>query len=230
MSRIHSKHRERMRNRLRERGIENFSDHEVIELLLYFAIPRVNTNETAHRLMHRFGTLSGVFEAGFDNLKTVEGVGESAATLLSLISPITRRYLLDLEKDRRAYNSVDEVGRFLCGRYLGAVTERVDLLLFDAANRIINVVTVHEGSVTSCDVNPERIAELVFTNHAASFILAHNHPGGSVEPSIDDLNVTYLIYSAFRSFNVTMREHLIVSGGDYRGILGESIERFCPGE
>ena len=224
MENIHANHRQRMKTRFRENGLDGFSDHEVLEILLYFAVPRVNTNETAHLLLQRFGTLSGVFEAGYDELRKVKNVGDASAVLLSLISPLSRRYELDRVRTRKTYATVDEVGRFLLTHYIGSTRERVELLLFDAKFRMTDIVTLHEGAVNSSDINPEKVAEEVFSHRASSFILAHNHPGGSCVPSETDLHVTYEIYKSFMNFNIVMRDHILVAGNEYCGILAKSLE------
>lgn len=215
MKNLHREHRKRMKARFREKGLDGFSDHEVLELLLFFAIPRVNTNETAHLLLNRFGTLSGVIEASHDELMSVKGIGENSATLINLLSQFTRRYELDRSRPRDSFSSMESVGNYLINHFIGATREHVELLLFDAKMHMIDHVTVHEGAVNSSDVNPERIAEIVFSGRASCFVLAHNHPGGKCVPSDEDIIVTKKLKAAFTPFNVRMLDHFLVCGGEY---------------
>ncbi len=215
MKNLHREHRKRMKARFREKGLDGFSDHEVLELLLFFAIPRVNTNETAHLLLNRFGTLSGVIEASHDELMSVKGIGENSATLINLLSQFTRRYELDRSRPRDSFSSMESVGNYLINHFIGATREHVELLLFDAKMHMIDHVTVHEGAVNSSDVNPERIAEIVFSGRASCFVLAHNHPGGKCVPSDEDIIVTKKLKAAFAPFNVRMLDHFLVCGGEY---------------
>ncbi len=215
MENLHREHRKRMRIRFREMGLDGFSDHEVLEFLLFNAIPRVNTNEIAHRLLNRFGTLSGVIEASYEELMSVKGIGENSATLINFFSQFTRRYELDRSRPRDTFDSMESVGAYLINHYIGATREHVELLLFDAKMHMVDHVTIHEGAVNSSDVNPERIAEIVFSRRASCFVLAHNHPGGRCIPSDEDITVTKRLKAAFMPFNVKMLEHFLICGGEY---------------
>ena len=212
-----------MKERFLREGLDGMSDHEVLELILFYARPRVNTNVIAHELLHRFGSLSGVMEADREELVTVDGVGENSALMIKLMTLVFRRYEMDRRKDKRRFVSLDSVGKYLVNYYIGASREKVIVMLLDPMQRLIDVVTLHEGAVTSSDINPDKLADTVFRNRASSFILAHNHPGGSVEPSVSDMLLTYEIFNAFKGFSVKFREHIIVSGDLFRGILSESL-------
>ena len=215
MENLHRDHRKRMKKRFLDKGLDGFSDHEVLELLLFFAIPRVNTNETAHRLLNRFSSLSAVLESSPDELKSVKGIGDNAATLVALFSQLTRRYEIDRSRPRDNFVSMGEIGRYLVNHFIGATREHVELLLFDAKMHMLDHITVHEGAVNSSDVNPERIAEIVFSRRASCFVLAHNHPNGRCVPSDEDIAVTRMLKQAFEPFNVNMLDHFLICGGEY---------------
>lgn len=219
MSSVHKDHRKRVRRKFLESTLDCFSDHEVLEFLLFFSIPYKNTNELAHILINKFGSLSGVLDAGYDELLKVNGVGETTATFLSLIPQAGRRYIIDKESNTKVFDKMSLIGDYLVNHFIGATKEKVEILIFDAGMRMIDHTTIHEGAVNSSDINPEKIAEYVFTKRASCFVLAHNHPGGSVEPSDEDITVTKMLRSAFEPFNIIMLEHYVVSGGEYRGIM-----------
>ena len=135
-----------------------------------------------------------------------------------------RRYALSKTGSALTLDDLERIGGYLVNYYVGETREKVNVLLFDANLKMIENVTIHEGAATSSDVNPERIAEAVFSRRASAFILAHNHPGGSAEPSGSDLALTRRVFEAFMNFNITMREHVIVSDGEFRGILADSLD------
>ena len=223
MDALHNKHRSRMRNKYRESGLDAFADHEVLELLLFYAIPRVNVNGVAHELMRRFGTLDRVFEADASELCEVPGIGENTALLIGMIPDFARRYALAKNSGKLQMSDCEAVAQYLVNYYIGQTREKVNLLLFDNNGKLIETVTLHDGAATGSDVNVERIAEIVFSRKAASFILAHNHPGGA-EPSRSDLALTRSVYRAFENFRVNFRDHIIVAGGKCRGILAQSLD------
>lgn len=223
MDKLHTNHRHRMKSRFREKGLDGFSDHEILEFLLYFGIPYKNTNEIAHLLLNRFRSLSGVLDADYEELITQKGIGENTATLINFIPSLFRAYSLDKYKSCVVFDTMDKIGEFLINHYIGATREHVEVLLFDGKMKMIDHVTVHEGAVNSSDINPEKLAEIVFSRKSSCFVLSHNHPGGCTEPSVDDLRITKILREAFEPFNKFMIEHVIVSGGEYRCILNDSL-------
>ena len=219
MENIHKDHRKRIKKRFLEKGLDAFEDHEVLELLLFFCIPRKNTNPTAHRLLNRFGSLSGVLDAGFRELLREEGIGFTSALFITFISALTRRYQMDKHRSRESFCDLDSIGRYLLNHYIGATREHVELLLFDARMHMTDHITLHEGATNSSDINSERIAEIVFTRRASCFAIAHNHPGGRCVPSNEDIAVTQKIYNDFKPFNIRMLDHFLIAGSEYMRLL-----------
>ena len=134
---IHSGHRTRMKQRYLGQGLEGFSDHEALELLLYYAIPRADVNPLAHRLLERFGSFRGVLDAEAAELTEVEGMGESAAALLRLVRDLNRRYLLDRQEKRPLLADSETAGRFLLPYFSGLREERVYVAFMDDELRLI---------------------------------------------------------------------------------------------
>ncbi len=216
---VHAEHRKRVKNRFVENTLDSFQDHEVLEMLLFFGIPYKNTNELSHSLISRFGSLSGVLDADFDQLMTHKGVGYNTAVLLTLMPQLFRRYSLDKIENRGDFNSIDIIGEFIVNHFIGATKEHVELLLFDGRMNMVDHMTVHEGALSSSDINMERIAEAIFSHRSNVFVLAHNHPSGVLEPSKEDLFVTRAISRAFAPFNKFLLEHFIVADGQYSRIM-----------
>ena len=138
---IHDGHREKMRRRFLETGLEGFADHEALELLLYYAIPRRDTNPIAHALMERYDSLSGVLNAPVEDLEKVEGIGESAAILLSLVSRLSRKARIADASQETILNSSERAGAYLLERFAGE-TEASPVELFDGLGRDIQLLAL----------------------------------------------------------------------------------------
>ena len=134
---IHDGHREKMRQRFLKGGLDSFADHEALELLLYYAIPRRDTNPIAHALMERYGSLSAVLTAPVEDLKKVEGVGESAAVLLKLAPQLYRKARLSDAEQETVLSSVERVGAYLLERFAGEKNEVVYQLCLDRKGKLL---------------------------------------------------------------------------------------------
>lgn len=212
---VHGGHRQRVKAQFLKTGLDVFAPHLVLELLLYYAIPMKDTNPVAHALLKKFGSLSGVFDAPFEELEKVEGVGKSAATLIKLIPQLCRRYQEDLADDKRYIYSYEEAGKFLLSKFIGRQEEVVVLLLLDSRMRVEYCEVVNEGDAVSANIYIKKVARTAMQYNAAYAILAHNHPSGDCLPSSQDLDTTRWLYSALDTLEVKMIDHIIVSGDHY---------------
>lgn len=149
---VHSGHRERVKNRFLSDGLDRFESHEILELLLYFGIPLKDTNSIGHALLKKFGSLSGVFDAPFEELVQVEGVGKSAATLIKVIPEVCRRYQENLSKDKTRIFSYDEAGKFLINKFIGRTNEAVILMLLDSKSSVLYCDMVNEGTAVTANI------------------------------------------------------------------------------
>jgi DNA repair protein RadC len=219
----HKEHRARVKARFAQEGIAAFAPHEVLELLLFYAIPQKDTNPIAHRLLDRFGTLSAVFGASEEELCGVEGIGEHAAALLRLVMPSTSYALADeMRKRNKAFRTLHTIGKYLVNLYMGEQKEIVYLLLLDNRYALIDCVKIHEGSVNSVAVTPRKLVERAYHAHAAMAVLAHNHPSGIAVPSKDDIDTTVTLKKAFDTMGITLLEHVLVAGERYTPLLARS--------
>ena len=221
---IHDGHREKMRRRFRETGLEGFADHEALELLLYYAIPRRDTNELAHRLMDDFGSLAGVLDASAQELQQVEGVGENTAAFLKLLPELTRVYYSQKQQDL-CLASTEQAGRFLLPRFIGRQEETVLLTCLDGKCRVLSCTVLHKGSLNSSEVNVRKLLTAALKHNAAAVILAHNHPGGVALPSPEDIQTTRRVAMALQAVEIVLVDHIIVADDDYVSIA-QSDERF----
>ena len=206
---MHEGHRERMRAKFLKSGIDLFEDHEILELLLYDAIPRQNTNETAHLLLDQFHSFSGVLDAPIGELERVKGVGRSAAVFLKMLPQVCRKYYEDRqEKGKRIY-SLEEAEEMLSIKFIGRDKEVVVLLLLDSDSNVLFCDVVAEGSTNAAPIYMRKIVGLAVEYNANSAILAHNHPSGNPLPSVGDRDVTRNVYEALNSVEVNLLDHII---------------------
>ena len=216
---MHKDHRKHTKDRFLSEGLDSFEPHNVLELLLFYSIPQKDTNETAHMLINRFGSLSAVFDAPYDDLLTVPGISEHSATLIKLIPAISRRYAMEKNSKVTKLSSIEDIGKYLVALYLGVTEETVLLLLLDNKFGLIDCVKVHEGSVNSSAITMRKLIETALFKRASMVVLAHNHPSGVALPSSDDLFTTQQVKRAFDLVEIGMLAHIIVAGDTFTNIL-----------
>lgn len=212
---IHEGHRNRLKARYRDHGLDNFNDVNVLELLLFYAIPRKDTNELAHALLDHFGSLDRIFEASVPELEEVPGIGENTALLITLVPQITRRYLMAKGNCICSITSSAEAGKYLVPRLMFEKEEKLLLLCLDAKKSVISCVTLGSGVINAVDVNVRKVVENAVRNRASSVILAHNHPSGVALPSREDERITREIASALKLVGIPLDDHIIVAGDDF---------------
>ena len=212
---IHDGHRQRLKNRFRREGLDYFEEHQVLELLLYYVIPRKDTNPIAHGLLERFGTLAQVLEAQTEELAKVPGMGDSAATFLSLITSVGRYYLMNRTMQETILPSIEKCGQYLVPFFYGRRNETVFLLCLDAKCKVLCCKEMGEGSVNSAGVPIRRIVETALGVNASSVILAHNHPSGFALPSGEDIQTTRRVAMALDAVEIELVDHIVVAEDDF---------------
>lgn len=212
---IHKGHRERLKQRFLEDGLDNFTDIQVLELLLFYAIPQRDTNPIAHALLNHFGSLSGVLDADVGELKKVPGISNHSATLLALVTELCRYYQVDSAQRVEILTTLDACGAYLVPRFFGRTRETVFLLCLDAKCKVLCCKEVGEGSVNSASISVRKIVETALAANATTVILAHNHPSGVAVPSGEDAQTTRRIAAALSAVEVHLADHIIVADGDY---------------
>ena len=216
---IHAGHRERLRARYDRSGMDDFADHEILELLLTYAIPRGDVNGQAHALIDRFGSVAGALDALPEELCEVKGIGPEAARFLTMLPSVFRRYALNKTEPGKPMDTLAKIGEYLHAKYTGVTFERVYLLLFDNSMRLIDCCHLDDGAVNCSKVTMRRVAELCLFKHASCAVLAHNHPMGLAIPSSADIEVTHSVENSLETVGVTFLEHIIVTENSYAPIL-----------
>jgi len=210
---LHQGHRDRLRRRALEEGLDGFADHEVLELLLFAVLPRVNTNPVAHRLLQRYGSLSAVLEADPEDLARVDGIGRRGAAFVATLPHLARRYTHD--RVRRAnprLTDPEAVAAYVVPLLAGRAEEVVYLLCLDAQCRVLFPALLSSGTVSEAHVHPRHAVETALRHRAASAILTHNHPSGEAAPSGSDHRVTGRIAQALSAVGIPLLDHVIVAG------------------
>ncbi len=215
---IHLGHRARMKEKYFSNGIEVLSDHEKLEMLLYFTNRVKDTNVIAHALIKEFGNLENVFNADIEYLQKVEGVGKETAFLINYVAEINNYRVRNKYKyDRKVtyLKDMDDAGRFCCDYFSNRKKESLIAILLNNKSKVIKICTISEGTVDRTAVYSREIVELVLKNNATALILAHNHPGGNLNPSDEDVAATMKADRMFNDIDVHLVDHFICSGNRY---------------
>ena len=217
MNNIHKDHRSRMKNRYKETGFNGFSDHEILELLLFYGIPNGDVNPLAHRLLDRFSNISTIMDAPIEALTSVNGVGEHTALLLKLIPDLCRKYMLDKNNpSKNIYlSNTAALGEFVRHRFIGVTQEQFYAIFLDNNCKVIKHGVMFEGGINAVHVNFRSIAEAALGCQATCVAFAHNHPKASAKPSIEDARLTVQLANTLKPLGIEIVDHIIVSDTEY---------------
>ncbi len=211
---LHAGHRQRVKAEFLARGLEGWSDHRALELLLFYAIPQGDVNPLAHELIDRFGSLAKVLDASPDELKKVPGLGEHTAALLSLIPALSSRYSVQRGGPGRIVHTAEQAAAILTPYFYGARNELVYILCLDSKGKALGVRRISEGNLRNSDVSIRRVAEAALALGASYFYMAHNHTSHLAFPSAEDWYGTDAVRAALSPLGVSMVDHLIFTDGD----------------
>lgn len=222
---VHDGHRDRIRKRFASEGLDKFTDIQVLELLLFYCISRKDTNELAHALLNRFGSLSQVMETSVEELMTVEGIGYNTAVFLTLIPAASRFYSTDRSKRNTVLKTLTACGNYLKERFVGRSHEMVFMLCLDAKCKVLCCQQVGEGSVNSAGVSVRRVVEMALAANATTVVLAHNHPSGLAFPSHEDVLTTRRLAAALDAVDIMLADHIIVADDDFTSMVQSGYYR-----
>ena len=222
---IHDGHRERMKKRFLEEGLDGFTQIQALELLLFYCIPQKDTNPLAHALLDRFGSLSQVLEAPVEELRKVPGVGAHTAIFLHLITEAGRFYLVNRSSQENILLSLESCAEYMLPFFFGRKVETVYLLCLDAKCKVLCCKEIGEGSVNAAGISVRRVVETALNAGASTVVLAHNHPSGLALPSAEDIQTTRRVALALSAVEIHLADHIVVADGDYVSMV-QSGHRF----
>ena len=215
---IHADHRQRMKARFLSHGFSAFEQHEMLEMLLYYALPRKDTNAIGHKLIEHFGSISAVFDAPVEKLCEVSGVSEHTAILIKMIPALAKEYITDSNRGKENFSDYDDAGQFFVSKFIGETHEKLYAVYLDNGMHLLGCSLIGEGDVNCSNVSVRKIISEALAYDASFVMLGHNHPNGTVIPSGDDLNVTNSCDIAMNVVGIRLSEHYIVAGNKYMGI------------
>lgn len=211
----HADHRLRMRKRfLDEKGFDNFSDHEILEVLLYLCLPRCDTNEIAHDLLDEFGSFSSVLEKSPYELKKVKGISDAAAVYISMITEFCKKYYNDRLQPDMILDSSEKMAEYIIPKFIGCTEEQVYCICLNNVCRILSCDLLSKGDVSSSNISVRMAVENAIRHNSTNIILAHNHPQGLALPSNDDIAVTKSLQKGLEAIGINLVDHFIVAQND----------------
>ena len=210
---LHAGHREKMRDRfIHDKGFENFEDHQILELLLFYANARGDTNPVAHELLEQFGSMKGVLEARPEQLMQVKVIGKQQAVLISMVVPLTRVWhRCAMAAPQRIGNS-REAEEYCLSILAGERTERFYVISLNAKCNVLGRRKISEGSLSEVSAYPRMVMETALNYNAHSVLLCHNHPGGTCAPSPEDISSTIQLQRLLNGVGILVLDHIIIAG------------------
>ena len=213
---LHDEHRQRLDKRVREYGLDLLEDHEQLEYILYTVFPRGDTNELAHRLLDRFVTISGVLNAEVNELLSIDGIGPRAASFLTSLPAI----LGIVDRSRRVsvppkLDTIEKTIDYVKTFFYGKLCEEVYMFCLNSAYRIICVSKISDGIAGEVYIHPSKAVKQALRVNASVVVIAHNHPGGKVNPSVGDVEVNHNLDRAFSAVEIVLADSIIVTENEH---------------
>jgi DNA repair protein RadC len=216
-------HRQRLKKKFSESGVDAFHDYEVLELLLSYAISRKDVKPLAKELISRFGSLKGIMDAEKDSLEKVKGIGAHTAILIKLIKETGIIYLKEKAKEKAQITCTSELLDY-CKTYMGGLKdEKFCVIYLDAQNRMTDIETIQEGIVNQAVVYPRKVLENALKKKASAVILVHNHPSGHVKPSDADIRLTKTIQETAKILDIIVHDHVIIGENRFFSFREEGL-------
>lgn len=208
----HDHHRQRLRENYLATGFKGKTDHQILELILTYAIPRIDVNPTAHLLIDKYGSLAGVLDADYDDLIEIPNLKQYGAVLLKLIPDILPIYHESKCSKRIHLNTYEKIKEYMIPKLINKTNEVFYVLCLDAHLNLIQAILHTEGIAEKATLNIRALINDVLKTGACQVVLVHNHLSGSVQPSVADIEATTKISTALSALEINLIDHLIISG------------------
>jgi DNA repair protein RadC len=216
-------HRGRMRARLLIAGPEALADHEMLEMILFLALPRRDTKPIVRALLSRFGGFAGVIAAPLAEMVQVEGLGEAGAAALKVVQAAALRLVRGAVMDQPVLGNWDQLMEYLVARLAYEKVEQFRVLFLDNRNRLMGDEVLGHGTVNHAPVYPREVLKRALELHANAVILTHNHPSGDPTPSHEDIAMTREILRAAEALRIAVHDHVIVAGTRWLSFRREGL-------
>jgi len=204
-------HRQRLLNKFLSADLSAFADYEILEFALIYALPRKDVKPIAKELLRKFGSLKGVVDANVSELIEIKGLKNYSAALLKLLRFFAVKYSSLEIKEKESLSSPENVVNYLKARLSGEKKEKFHAVFLNSSNKVLNFSEISKGTINKSAVFPREIAEMALASKAASVIISHNHPAGSLTPSQNDAAVTQAVKNALKTLEIELLDHIIIS-------------------
>ena len=221
---LHAGHRTRLMNKIIQHGFDGVAEHEVLEAVLYVCYRQADTNEVAHELLRKFGSLHNVCAASLEELTKVKYVGPNTAAYLKMLPEFVKAYQVSCFDEKHIFGSIEEIARYCVSLQIGNIDEVVYLLCLDAKQNLIKLAKIAEGTPGSVYLEPRRVLEEVTHTTTAKAVLCHNHPGGTLFPSQKDFDVTSRVKMLLGAIGIELLDHIIVVKDKYISFRNENYK------
>ena len=205
MSGMHDGHRDRVRDTFLQTGMDAMPSHNVLEMLLFYSVPRKDTNELAHELIDRFGSIDKVFDADYEQLINVPGVTKNTAVLLKMVPQLARYYMVYKTHHGEELSSVEKVGKYFVPLFVGETCEVLYVVFLDNKLQVVSCKKLASGTQDSVDLQIDRIA--------------HNHPDGNPNPSSEDISLTIRLKKSLQLIDKELVDHIVVGDNDFISLV-----------
>jgi DNA repair protein RadC len=216
-------HRKRLRDKLLRAGPDALADYELLEMLLFLALPRVDTKPHAKRLIQRFGSFARAITAPEAELRAVEGIGDTAIAALRLIQATAVKLLAAEVRDQPVLNNWDRLIAYLSAALAREPVEQFRVLFLDSKNRLLADEAQAKGTVNHTPVYPREVIKRALEIGATALILVHNHPSGDPTPSRADIEMTAEIRQGAATLGIVVHDHLIIGNGRHLSFRREGL-------
>ena len=223
-------HRERVRKRFLENGFNGLEDYEILELLLFYVIPRKDTKAIAKELIKKFKNLANVLKADTLELKTIDGLGASSITFLKMMGALPEKIYKDelknqklIKDDKNKISDKEVLLSFLRNKIGYEDVEKFYIIYLSSSNEVLAFEESSSGTLDRSSIYPREIYKRVIMENAKSIIIAHNHPSGNTCPSKCDIDITNEIAKGLKNFGALLLEHIIITRDSYFSFLEEGL-------
>ncbi len=217
---LHKDHRKRVKKRFLDYGLESFTEHQVLEAALFYALPHVDTNEIAHELINLAGSFTKVFDLSLEELMSVKGIKENAATFIKFLYMFSKYYAekcaIDAMRPGLNYHQIADI---FVKSLIGEKRETLMACYFDENMNLIEKKILNKGTLTDVSLGYRDLIDDIYKYHVKYIAIGHNHPIYSPTPSTDDVSNTQSLQAFLKKMQVEFIEHYVVTGNQYIGVV-----------